>query len=329
VTALGLVALAAWHATRQSATTAPVVDSLANGENGRVSFASRSADWRDFASSGPLGVAAVVTGRLVLPDNAAAPVPAAILLHGSDGPSEHQRRYAAVLADWGMASFLIDSFGPRGVKSTIGNQEAVSPYSMLTDAYAALALLATHPRIDPKRIVLIGWSKGGQVADWASRERYRRRLPKTNLRFAAHVAFYPWCGQQDFRIDLTGAPLLYLLGERDDWSGAQPCVDYVERLTKAGYRARAIVYANAEHGFDYSGQSRTHLAQAASWKDCVYFARNRGFVVARSGSFERWSRLDRYLRDCAETGAHVGTNASARDRALADLGEFLTPFLSR
>ena len=44
----------------------------------------------------------------------------------------------------------------------------------LADALAALKLLATHPRIDPARIGVMGFSRGGQVALYSSLEPLRR-----------------------------------------------------------------------------------------------------------------------------------------------------------
>lgn len=325
---LGVFAVEAWRGATHLA-PAPTVASLADGRAGKVRFASHDADRGKIDAGRLTGAPVTVTGDLILPREVAGPVPAAVLLHGSDGLSEHQYRYAAALAQWGIAAFVIDSFTPRGVKSTVGNQQAVSPHSMLIDAYAALRLLATHPKIDPRRIALIGWSKGGLVAEWAARNRYRNRLAGDGPGFAAHVAFYPWCGAQDFEIALSGAPLLYLLGERDDWSGAQPCVDYAARLRDAGYRVETVVYPEAQHGFDYEGRFQTYLPHARSWKDCVYFAHDRGFVVARTGRFEKWARLDRYLDSCTKEGAHVASNARARERAMADLRAFLSAALFR
>jgi len=298
------------------------VDGLADGRSGPVTFASFTPTPRDLEAGTFKTGAVEVTAELTLPAGTGR-VPAAILVHGSAGVSDHHRRYARLLAKWGIAALVVDSFSPRGITSTVGDQGAISPHAMLVDAYAALELLATHPRIDRKRIALIGWSKGGTVALLAARRRYRDRLAKADHRFAALVGFYPWCGEQDSRLALTGAPLLLLLGAEDDWTGARACQDYAKRIAAAGYPVKAITYPGAEHGFDYDGQARYYLARARDWSDCTYLARRDGFVIARNGRFRPWSALGDYFRACSRPGAHTAANPAARDRAHADLKAFL------
>ena len=67
----------------------------------------------------------------------------------------------------------------------------MSVSSRLIDAYRALALLAVHPRIDPRRIAILGFSHGGWVTLWASQAQIERRFLRANVEFAAHAAFYP------------------------------------------------------------------------------------------------------------------------------------------
>jgi dienelactone hydrolase/NAD-dependent SIR2 family protein deacetylase len=289
----------------------------------KVRFQSFDADRKAIARNAYRTAPVEIPGDLILPD-AGGRLPLAILMHGSDGLSEHQYRYAEVLRERGIGTLVIDSFGPRGVTNTIGEQDQVPAYSMLVDAYEALKLLARHPRIDPGRIAIIGWSKGGTVADWASREWYRARLSEGDLRFAAHVAFYPWCGEQPARIELTGAPLLYLVGELDDWTGSETCLDYAGRVNRAGYEADIVVYEGAQHGFDYAGSFRTYLDQAENWSGCAYLFRDEGFITHASGAFMDWSQYLNYRAACTGRGAHLASHATARDRSLVRLVDFLS-----
>lgn len=322
-----LLALAGWRLTHGGPHLPSVAD-LADGRSGRLLFRSYNATWSDLATRVFRRFPVEVPGDLLLPqDSGANRVPAVVLLHGSDGVTRHQYATARSLLELGVAAFVVDSFTTRGVDNTIGDQGAVTPYSMLIDAYEALALLRTHPRIDARRIALVGWSKGGMVADWASRERYRLQLATEPNAFAAHVAFYPWCGEQHVPVKLTGAPLLYLVGARDDWTGSVPCVDYVERVRAAGFPVRLVLYPDAEHGFDYPGRFRRYLANAESWAGCSYLWGESRFRVIASGEELPWSEYRRYIERCSSPGAHVASNAVARRDAARVLREFLAEAL--
>jgi dienelactone hydrolase len=323
-----LTAIAGWRLAYGVPTPAKVAD-LADGRAGRVTFASHSATWADLKSGRYRESRVDVPGDLLLPDEVpgGGRVPAVILLHGSDGVTRHQYATARSLVALGLAVFVVDSFTARGVDNTIGDQGAVTPYSMLVDAYQALALLRTHPRIDGRRVALVGWSKGGMVADWASRERYRAQLAPPGVAFAAHAAFYPWCGEQHVPVHLTGAPLLYLVGARDDWTGAAPCIDYVERVRTAGFTVRLALYPDAEHGFDFPGRFRRYLPAATSWAACNYIWGESHFRVVASGEQLPWSEFERYIARCATPGAHVGSNTVARRDAARVLAAFLASAL--
>jgi dienelactone hydrolase len=68
-----------------------------------------------------------------------------------------------------------------------------SPAADVAGALAALRLLATHPSIDPSRIGVIGFSRGGSAAINSALEPIRHAIINEDLRFAAHVALYPGC----------------------------------------------------------------------------------------------------------------------------------------
>ena len=320
---LPVLVLAGWKLAHALAERRPLVATLSDGRTGPVRFTSYSAQWSDLNTGAFRKRAVEVRGELLLPERSDIPVPAAIFLHGSDGLTAHQYRYAKSFLEWGLAVFLIDSFTTRGVSDTVGDPSAVTPHSMLIDAYQALALLQTHPDVDPQRIAIVGWSKGGMVADWASRVRYRTMLSAHGSAFAAHVAFYPWCGEQHLPVQLTGAPLLYLVGARDDWTGAAPCIDYVARVREAGFRAKLALYPYAEHGFDYPGRFRRYLGGAISWAKCSYVWGEADFRVVSSGETRPWTQLDSYLERCTSRGVHVGSNALARREAGQELQSFL------
>ena len=87
-----------------------------------------------------------------------------MLVHGSGGVTPREDRWAEELLQAGAATFVLDSFTGRSIAMTAEDQSQLSSLAMIGDAYRALELLATHPRIDPARIAVMGFSKGGAVA---------------------------------------------------------------------------------------------------------------------------------------------------------------------
>ena len=64
----------------------------------------------------------------------------------------------------GFATFELQSFNSRNVKSTVGEQISVTTAMMILDAYRALDALASDARIDIGKVAITGWSLGGGVA---------------------------------------------------------------------------------------------------------------------------------------------------------------------
>src|SRR4029079_4365630 len=94
---------------------------------------------------------------------------ALLIHHGSGGVSEtRELRYAREIVKMGVATFVIDSFKPRGVTSTVKDQSTVTANDMLADEFAALKALAGHARIDGKRVGVMGFSHGGTAAPLAA-----------------------------------------------------------------------------------------------------------------------------------------------------------------
>jgi dienelactone hydrolase len=226
------------------------VASLADGRTGRIEFAS-------LTPSGPselvrgAGAPATIGGTLVLPATAAARMPAMVIAHGSGGIlAGREDAWAARLNGLGIATFVVDSFAPRGLSSTARDQSRLSTMANLADALAALKLLSTHPRIDPARIGVMGFSRGGQVALYSSLEPLRRGVIGSDLSFAAHVALYPSCSIPYRAQQVSRAPILMLLGGADDYTPAAACRDYAAWFAAKGVPVQVVTYDGAHHDFD-------------------------------------------------------------------------------
>ncbi len=142
-------------------------------------------------------------------------------------------------------------------------------------------------------------------------------------RFAAHVALYPYCNDWHVAAHVTGAPLLLLLGGRDDYTPPQPCRGYADWLRGKGAEATVIVYAQAFHGFDGARGPR-YVANFVTGRKCSDTIDLDRFTVTLRPSGEDVTATARdYFRKCFSRGATIGGDAEARQRAPFDVNEFL------
>ncbi len=171
-----------------------------------------------------------------------------------------------MIGQMGIATFLVDSFTPRGISGTGANQSLLTYTTSGIDALKALEVLATHPRIDANRIGVIGFSRGGLAAQEAGFERFRAAvLPGTGLSFALHVAIYGGCTQFG---TTTGVPILHLMGDKDDYNSVGPCQEMTDKINARGGHVRLVVYPGALHGFDRPEIRRQYLATFQTWREC-------------------------------------------------------------
>jgi dienelactone hydrolase len=298
------------------------VASLADGRTGNIPFASATPEGPEaYLAELQSSPAIVVSGELRMPAGTER-VPAIVLTHSAGGiSSDRDLVWAERFVAGGMASFVIDSFGPRGVKS-FANQPSFT--ATLADAYAALRLLLTHPRIDPDRIVLMGFSRGGTVSLVAALEPMRRRALPDGARFAAHVALYPGCTTRYLAGETSGAPVLMLLGGADDQAPPGPCRRWAEWFRTKGTAVHLVEYPNARHLFDGSAPIQ-FIAEASSAGGCdlEYDVDARRLRRTDTETALVGSAIQAYMRGCVTRGVHVGSDPEARREAPREVAAFL------
>ncbi len=310
-------------ATAAMAADPPVRD-LADGRTGKIYFESVTPTGYFQLAKREATRPTVVFGDLKLPKKATAPVPAMIVVHGSSGVS-HDREFwwADHLNDMGVAAFVVDSFTPRNIRETSTDQTQLSTAANVADALAALRLLATHPKLDKQRIGVIGFSKGGQVALYTALEPFRRAVTDDQTRFAAHVPLYPYCNDWYVSEHITGAPMLMLLGGRDDYTPPGPCQEYAQWFKSKGAEVDVIVYANAYHGFD-SLRSPIHAKNVVTGRGCNARVDLDRFAVTIRATGENITRsVATYARGCVGRGAMVGGDSEGRRKSPEDVKAFL------
>ena len=300
------------------------VGSLADGRSGKIHFESVTPPgYFALLRRAPMPKT-VIFGTLVLPAGPARRVPAMVIAHGSGGVTDAREFWwAEQLGAIGVTAFVVDSFTPRGIRETATDQSQLSTAANLADAFAALKLLATHPRIDPARIGIMGFSRGGVVAELAALEPYRRAMIDDATRFALHVPLYPYCNDWHVSARITGAPLLFLLGGSDDYTPPEPCRAYAEWFRSKGADVSVVIYAGAYHGFD-GERAPFFYPRLVTGRNCDSIADLDRFTVAiRSTGQDITASARDYFRTCIGKGATVGGNFEARRRAPEDVKAFL------
>lgn len=268
-----------------------------------------------------------VKAELFLPEGSATGLPAMLIHHGSGGvTNEREYAYAREFTRMGIAAIVPDSFTPRGVKTTVADQSAVTNNDMLADAFGALKEAVKHPRLDPARIGITGFSKGGTVALQSALVQVAERFAPGGPRFALHVPFYAGCGTQYLNVKTTAAPILVLIGGADTYVGTQPCLDYAAKIRAAGGNIETVVYPNAQHGWDGAGRAY-QIANGENFSKCVYVEQaDRSWVEQTSGVMTNGpggrgieGANQKALAACKTLGVSGGPDAEAKAKSLEAL----------
>src|SRR5262245_30669919 len=254
---------------------------LAAGATGRIGLQTTTPTIPEFLQGVRSAATSLIWGDLELPSGQAERIPAVVLVHGSGGVTPREDRWADELSRAGAATFVLDSFTGRGITFTAADQSQLSSLAMAGDAYRALELLATHPRIDPSRIAVMGFSKGGVVALYSAMTRFQRLHGPAGVRFALHIPFYAGCVYAFVGDEaVTDRPIRLFHGTADDLAPIAPCRAYIERLQKAGADAQITEYAGASHQFDRPGPPRRNPNEQ-NFSHCFLEERPEGQLVSR------------------------------------------------
>jgi len=275
---------------------------------------------KQFLTGDKSGKPVTIGGELRIPP-ASGPVPAVVLVHGSGGVGTNIDRWAQEFNGIGVAAFILDSFTGRGIAETVTDQDRVGHLAMIADSYRALALLSKHPAIDPSRIALMGFSKGGAVALSASLKRFQRMHAQPGTEFAAYIPFYAPCFISYIDDDqVSDRPIRLFHGSADDYVPVAPCREDVKRLRALGKDIQLTEYPGVRHSFDNSMVPEVlELPDAQNPTQCRLEERPGG-VVINQATGEPFTLND----PCMTRGASIGYDAHAHAESIKAVREFLT-----
>lgn len=275
---------------------------------------------RQFLNRDPNGKPTAISGQLRIAQGLGR-LPAVVLQHGSNGFGPGLEYWSRQLNAIGISAFALDGFTGRGLAEVFSNQALLGRLNFIVDIYNALEILASHPRVDPQRIALMGFSRGGQAALYASLKRFQAMWNPSRAEFAAYIPFYPDCATTYIgETDIAKAPVRIFHGAPDDSNPVSACRAYVERLKAAGHDVELTVYPNAAHGFDnpLAPQPAAFFPTFQSVRNCRILEESDGVLV----NLETRQPFS-YKDACVALGVHVGHDPVAAEAATAAVRTFL------
>jgi dienelactone hydrolase len=262
-----------------------------------------------------------IYGELQLPSKGSGPFPAMVIMHSSRGILGTILDWARMFNAMGIATFVVDSFIPRGLAEDSSDQLTFPAGAV--DALRALRILQQDPRIDSKNIGVIGFSRGAVAAMDSSFERYRAAVLGADAgKFALHIVFYGGCAQY---AKTTGSPILTFQGTDDDFNNLDVCRKDTEILNQQGTKAELVVYEGALHGFD-TDFPRQYMPMIQNFKNCRMLQNLDTFDAALvDGRTLTPEERTRYSKSCPGYGAARGGDpkfaSAARERVSLFIAE--------
>jgi dienelactone hydrolase len=277
-----------------------------------------------FLSGDANGKAVTLGGELSIAQGSGR-LPVVVLMHGSGGSGPNVQYWRRHFNGMGISTFIIDGMTGRGLTGVGDNQALLGRLNFALDIYRSLEILAKHPRVDPNRIILMGFSRGGQGVLYSSVDRFQKMWNKSGASFAAYIAFYPDCGTT-YREDgkVATRPIRIYHGTPDNYNPVSSCKPYVERLKKAGTDILLTEYPNAPHGFDnpLGANPGTPTRADQSVRECKIVENNQAVLInaATNAPFT-------YKDECVRLSPIVGHDPEATRAVTIAVTEFVQAVL--
>jgi dienelactone hydrolase len=294
-------------ATAQTALAANVRPGDVGGRGEKLLIQTLTISDEQFLKGDSFGWPTTISGTLRVAQGSGR-LPLVVLVHGSGGIEENIALWERAFASMGISTFAIDSFTGRGIVSTVSDQSKLGRLNMILDVYRSLAVLAADPRIDPARIAVMGFSRGGQAALYASLRRFQKMWNPSGVDPAAYIALYAPCITTYIDdTQVTDHPIRIFHGKSDDWVEIAPCRAYFERLKRTAKDVEMTEFPNTSHAFDYpSLPSHPVAVPYAQTTHCVLKEEPVGTII-NMATHKPFTFAD----GCLGRGAHVAYSAKA------------------
>ena len=276
---------------------------------------------RQFLTGDADGKAVTVAGEFRIAQGSGR-LPVVVLMHGSSGVGATTEAWVHKFNTMGISTFVIDGFTGRGLTVVGPNQALLGRLNLILDIYRSLDILAKHPRVDPERIVLMGFSRGGQAALYASLDRFNKLWNKSGAQFAGYIPFYPDCSTSYATdTEVAARPIRIFHGTPDDYNPVASCKAYVARLQAAKRDVVLTEYPDSTHGFDAGllGLSTVAVSANAQTARNCHIKEGEGGVLINADTQAPFG----YKDACIELNPHVGGNPATAEAARKAVTDFL------
>ena len=215
------------------------------------------------------------------------PFPVLIIVHSSGGPGEfmdakdyrYYRSQQKPLLKMGIAVMYLDNFSGRNVINTYANQQQATHWSTYIDAFMALEHLSKDPKINIKKVGISGYSRGGIISLMISEKRLRDALVSKDLYFAAAQPRSPDCwsiGMFRNPQPIKETKTWMVLGGKDDYTRAEPCVEMGEKIKANGGDIEVTVKKGWHHSFLGNWDPWPEERAQYFWKCPPYYTEDDG-----------------------------------------------------
>jgi dienelactone hydrolase len=276
---------------------------------------------RQFLSGDANGTPVTVAGEFRIAQGAGR-LPVVVLMHGSSGVGASIEPWVHQFNAMGISTFVIDGFSGRGLTAVGPNQALLGRLNLILDIYRSLDILAKHPRVDPDRIVLMGFSRGGQATLYASLDRFNKLWNKSGVQFAGYIPFYPDCSTSYLTdTEVAARPIRIFHGTPDDYNPVASCKAYVARLQDAKRDVILTEYPDSQHAFDAGllGINNVAVSVNAQTARHCHIKEGEGGVLMNDDTNAPFG----YKDACIELNPHVGGNTATAEQARKAVTDFL------
>jgi len=236
-------------------------------------------------------------------------LPVVVLMHGSSGVGATMEAWVHQFNRMGISTFVIDGFTGRGLTAVGPNQALLGRLNFILDIYRSLD-------------ILMGFSRGGQAALYASLDRFNKLWNKSGAQFAGYIPFYPDCSTSYATdTEVAARPIRIFHGTPDDYNPVASCKAYVSRLLDAKRDVVLTEYPDSAHGFDaglLGVNTVTVSANAQTARNC-HIREGEGGVLMNADTQAPFG----YKDGCIELNPHVGGNPATAEEARKAVSDFL------